>query len=141
LRAARVLPTISAAMTKPNFSDVWARLAAHAGRPFLTEGGREFSYAVEGDALRLSHGDAVLPRATLALAWAAMPCAAEALPSECKPRAYVWALLHDTRINGGAFLAEIPPALAKAAKTEDKRTNPKPRKRRSHRAARRAANR
>ncbi|MGH8020583.1 MAG: hypothetical protein ACREIA_20330, partial [Opitutaceae bacterium] len=62
----------------------------------------------------------------------------EGLPKTCQPRGYVWALLHDTRINGGAFLAEIPPALAKAAKTEEKRPQPKPRKRRSHRAARRA---
>ncbi|MGH8016812.1 MAG: hypothetical protein ACREIA_00735 [Opitutaceae bacterium] len=137
MRAARVPPTLAAAMTKPQFSDVWARLAAHAGRPFLTEGGREFSCAIEGDALRLSHGDALLTRALLARAWSAMPCAAAALPAECKPRGYIWALLHDTRINGGAFLAEIPPALAKAAKTEEQRSQPKARKRRSHRAANR----
>ncbi|MGH8021010.1 MAG: hypothetical protein ACREIA_22560 [Opitutaceae bacterium] len=126
-------------MTKPDFPAVWSRLLAQADRPFLTEGGKEFSYAVEADALRLSHGDALLVRASLALAWDAMPCPArEGLPKECQPRGYVWALLHDTRINGGAFLAEIPPALAKAAKTEEKRPKPKPRKRRSHRAARRA---
>lgn len=63
-----ITPTILARMTKPNFSAAWARLTAPTGRPFLTEGGKEFSYAVEGDALRLSHGDAVLSRASLAKA-------------------------------------------------------------------------
>ncbi|MGH8021612.1 MAG: hypothetical protein ACREIA_25680 [Opitutaceae bacterium] len=137
MRAARVPPTLSAAMTKPQFSDVWARLLTHAGRPFLTEGGKEFSYVVEGDALRLSHGDAVLTRASLALAWTAMPCAArEGLPKECQPRGYVWALLHDTRINGGALLAEIPPALAKAAKRpEQSAAALRPKKRRRKKAA------
>ena len=126
--------------TKPAFAEVWPRLLAQADRPFLTEGGKEFTYAIEGDALRLSHADALLSRAILADAWAAMPSADHVgLPKHCQPRRYVWALLHDTRICGRAFLAEIPPALAKAARTEDKRPpEPKPRKRRSHRAARRA---
>ena len=119
-------------MTKPTFPDVWMRLLAHAGRPFLTDGGKEFSYAVEGDdALRLSHGDALLTRACLALAWAAMPCVdRNGLPKACQPRGYVWALLHDTRASGTAFLPELPAALAKAAKTEDKPPQPKKKKRR-----------
>jgi hypothetical protein len=126
---------------KPTFAAIWARLLAHADRPFLTDGGHEFSYGVEGEALRLSHRDALLPRALLEKAWAAMPCAAAALPSECKPKGYVWTLLHDTRIAGTAHLPEIPPALAEAAKQEEKSAaalRPKVRKRRSRRAVARA---
>ena len=124
-------------MTKPNFPDVWARLLAHADRPFLTDGGHEFSFQVEGDALRLSHRDALLPRVLLEKAWAAMPCALADLPAECKPKGYVWTLLHDTRIAGTALLPEIPEALIEAAKRPEKSAaalRPKPRKRRSHRA-------
>ena len=128
-------------MTKPSFPDVWTRLLAQADRPFLTDGGHEFSFQVEGDALRLSHRDALLPRVLLEKAWAAMPCALADLPAECKPKGYVWTLLHDTRIAGTALLPEIPPALAEAAKKEEKsaaQLRPKPRKRRSKRAMERA---
>jgi hypothetical protein len=123
---------------KPSFAEIWSRLLRCAERPFLTDGGHEFSYHVEGEALRLSLRDALLARAALENAWAAMPCAAVALPAACKPRAYVWALLHDTRIAGTALLPEIPAALIAAAKTEEKRPKPVVRKRRSHRAVRRA---
>jgi hypothetical protein len=128
-------------MTKPTFTQIWSRLLAHADRPFLTDGGYEFSYQVEGEALRLSHRDALLSRALLEKAWAAMPCALAELPAECKPKGYVWTLLHDTRIAGTALLPEIPPALAEAAKKEEKSAaelRPKPRKRRSNRAVKRA---
>ena len=127
--------------TKPNFAQVWARLLAQADRPFLTDGGHEFSYQVEGEALRLSHRDALLAREMLARAWAAMPCSAVDLPAECKPKGYVWTLLHDTRIAGTGLLPEVPPALAEAAKKEEKSAaelRPKPRKRRSKRTVARA---
>ena len=126
---------------KPTFSAVWARLLAQADRPFLTDGGHEFSYQVEGEALRLSHRDALLPRALLEQAWATMPCEAADLPPMCKPKGYVWTLLHDTRIAGTSLLPEIPEALAQAAKKEEKSAaalRPKPRKRRSNRAVARA---
>lgn len=128
-------------MTKPTFAEIWARLVAQADRPFLTDGGHEFSYRVEGEALRLSHRDALLPRTLLAKAWATMPCAAVELPAECKPKGYVWTLLHDTRVAGTGLLPEIPPALAEAAKRVEKSAaelRPKPRKRRSNRAVMRA---
>jgi hypothetical protein len=128
-------------MIKPTFTEIWARLLAHADRPFLTDGGHEFSYQVEGAALRLSHRDALLPRTLFATAWPVMPCAAADLPVECKPKAYVWTLLHDTRIAGTGHLPEIPEALTEAAKRAEKsaaQLRPKPRKRRSKRAVARA---
>lgn len=125
-------------MTKPDFADVWARLVRYAERPFVTDGGHEFTYHVEGEALRLSLRDALLTRAALEKAWAAMPCAAVELPAECKPRAYVWALLHDTRIAGTTHVPEIPAALIAATRKEEKRPKPKARKRRSNRAVARA---
>ena len=128
-------------MTKPTFAEIWARLMAQADRPFLTDGGHEFSYQVEDHALRLSHRDALLSRTLLEKAWAAMPCPAAELPAECKPKGYVWTLLHDTRIAGTGLLPEIPPALAEAAKKKEKSAaelRPKPRKRRSNRAVARA---
>jgi len=124
---------------KPPFAVIWSRLVAHADRPFLTDGGHEFSYQIEGEALRLSHRDALLSRALLETAWAAMPCAAIKLPTECKPKGYVWTLLHDTRIAGTALLPEIPTALAQAAKKEEKSaaaSRPKRRKRRARSTAR-----
>ena len=128
-------------MTKPSFAEIWVRLMAHADRPFLTDGGHEFSYQVEGDALRLSHRNALLARAVLETAWAAMPCPVAKLPEACKPKGYVWTLLHDTRIAGTGLLPEIPTALAEAAKKHEKSAaelRPKPRKRRSRRAVARA---
>ena len=128
-------------MTKPTFAEVWARLLALADRPFLTDGGHEFSYRVEGAALRLSHRDALLPRTLLGKAWAAMPCPVASLPADCKPKGYVWTLLHDTRVAGTGLLPEIPRALAEAAKREEKSAaalRPEPRKRRSNRAVARA---
>jgi len=128
-------------LIKPTFTVIWARLLAQADRPFLTDGGHEFSYHVEGEALRLSHRDALLSRMLLEKAWAAMPCTAANLPAECKPKGYVWTLLHDTRIAGTALLAEIPEALAEASKKEEKSAaalRPKKRKRRSNRAVARA---
>ena len=130
-----------AAMTKPPFEQIWARLLLQADRPFLTDGGHEFSYQVEGEGLRLSHRDALLPRSLLEKAWAAMPCPAPALPADCKPKGYVWTLLHDTRVAGTGLLAEIPVALAEAAKRREKSAaelRPRSRKRRSNRAAARA---
>jgi hypothetical protein len=124
---------------KPPFAVIWSRLVEHADRPFLTDGGHEFSYQIEGEALRLSHRDALLSRALLEIAWAAMPCAAVKLPAECKPKGYVWTLLHDTRIAGTALLPEIPAALAQAAKKEEKpaaASRPKRRKRRARSTAR-----
>jgi hypothetical protein len=126
---------------KPTFTVIWAHLLAQADRPFLTDGGHEFSFQVEGEALRLSHRDALLSRTLLEKAWLAMPCAAANLPAECKPKGYVWTLLHDTRIAGTSLLAEIPVALAEAAKQEEKSAaalRPKKRKRRSNRAVARA---
>jgi hypothetical protein len=70
-----------------------------------------------------------------------MPCAPAKLPAECKPKGYVWTLLHDTRIAGTALLPEIPAALAHAAKQHEKSAadlRPKPRRRRSRRAVVRA---
>jgi hypothetical protein len=130
-----------ATMTKPTFAEIWARLLAHADRPFLTDGGHEFSYRVEGEALRLSHRDALLSRILLGKAWTAMPCLAVDLPSECRPKGYIWTLLHDTRIAGTGLLQAVPEALAEAAKKEEKSAaslRPKPRKRRSNRAVARA---
>ena len=128
-------------MTKPTFAEIWARLLAHVDRPFLTDGGHEFSYRMEGEALRLSHRDALLSRALLEKAWGAMPCPTVDLPAECRPKGYVWTLLHDTRIAGTGLLPEVPAALAEAAKHTEKSAaalRPKPRKRRSNRAVARA---
>jgi len=132
-----------AVVTKPAFAEIWSRLMAQADRPFLTDGGHEFTYqlAADGAALQLSHRGAVLSRFLLEKAWAAMPCPPAALPPGCKPKGYVWTLLHDTRIAGTGLLAEIPPALAAAAKQPEKSAaelRPKRRKRRSPRAVRRA---
>lgn len=126
---------------KLQFAEIWSRLVAHADRPFLTDGGHEFSYQVEGQALRLSHRNALLTRAQLEAAWAAMPCSAAKLPEACKPKGYVWTLLHDTRVAGTTLLPEVPEALAQAAKKEEKSAaelRPKPRKRRSRRTIARA---
>ena len=117
----------------PDFTVIWSRLLAQTDRPFLTDGGHEFSFQVEGDALRLSHRAALIARDALAEAWAAMPCPVAKLPEACKPKGYVWTLLHDTRIAGTVLLADVPEALAKATKTHEKSAaelRPKPKKRR-----------
>lgn len=120
---------------KPPFGEVWARLVACAGRPFLTDGGHEFNYQVDGDMVRLSHRGAVISKTVLMQAWALMPCAVVDLPKVYIPRGYVWALLHDTRVGGTSLLPDLPPGLVRAAKTPEKAVQPPPRrKRRSRRA-------
>ena len=120
---------------KPNFAEIWARLVACAGRPFLTDGGHEFNYQVDGDMVRLSHRGAVISKAVLMQAWALMPCAVADLPKVYIPRGYIWALLHDTRVSGTSLLPDLPVALVQATKTPEKAAQAPPRrKRRSNRA-------
>jgi hypothetical protein len=86
-------------MAKEDFSLIWNRITTHAGRPFITDKGREFRYSIEGGGIRLSNPDAWISRGALEDAARAMPCAVfSKLPAHCKPRNCVWAILHDTRI-------------------------------------------
>jgi len=84
------------------FEPVWQRIVAYAGKPFVTDEGREFHYEIEpGDQVRFScWRKTPATRQRLAEAWAKMPCEPyQKLPAQCAPRKYVWTILHDTRIS------------------------------------------
>lgn len=84
------------------FENAWQRIVAHAGKPFVTDTGHEFHYTVEDDgSLLLSSWKTTVPQDLLGQVWEAMPCGDyRQLPRQCKPRNFLWAILHDTRILG-----------------------------------------
>jgi len=85
-----------------SFEAVWNRIVTHAGRPFVTDDGREFHYEIEpGDQVRFScWRKTPATRESLAQAWEKMPCDAyQKLPAQCAPRKFIWTILKDTRIS------------------------------------------
>jgi len=86
-----------------DIASLWARVVEHAGKPFLTDKGRELFYEVDGDAVLPSRIDRrPVPREAFERALAAMPCEdASKLPLErgCGySRVVLFTILVDTRI-------------------------------------------
>jgi hypothetical protein len=88
----------------PSFDAVWERIGKHERAFFQTRLGVWFSYRIDGDVLCPSRTTLRIPRGDFALAYPMLP-----LPSPGKINrlvtgsSYVWAILHDERISGGAW--------------------------------------
>ena len=86
------------------FEEVWRRIVAHERAFFRTQAGAWFTYRIDGDALRPSQSDAVIPKSDFELAYAMVP-----FPSPAKIGRFVtggnWvhAVLHDERIACGSW--------------------------------------
>jgi len=84
-----------------DIASLWARVVEHAGKPFLTDKGRELFYEVDGDAVLPSRIDRrPVPKEAFERALAAMPCAdAGEIPAERGySRVVLFTILNDTRI-------------------------------------------
>ena len=88
----------------PDFDEVWERIRKHERAFFQTRLGVWFSYRLEGDVLLPSRTEFRIPRSDFALAYPLLP-----LPTPGKINrlvtgaSYVYAILHDERISGGAW--------------------------------------
>jgi hypothetical protein len=81
------------------FPAVWARIAAHAGQRFSTKTGRSFKYRIERDALVTDSTDYALAKGNFAEALKQVPFEGPGtIAQTMRGPAYVWAILHDSRI-------------------------------------------
>jgi hypothetical protein len=86
-------------MSTTSFPAVWTRITAHAGQRFATKTGRPFTYAIERDALVTDHTDHPLAKANFAEALKQVPFDGPGrIAQRVRGPAYVWAILHDSRI-------------------------------------------
>jgi hypothetical protein len=88
-------------MPSTSFPAVWTRIAAHAGQRFSTKTGRPFVYAIERDALVTDHTDYALAKTNFSEALKQVPFDGPGnIAQTIRGPAYVWAILHDSRIRG-----------------------------------------
>ena len=88
-------------MPTTSFPAVWTRIAAHAGQRFSTKTGRPFVYAIERDALVTDHTDYALAKTNFSEALKQVPFDGPGnIAQTIRGPAYVWAILHDSRIRG-----------------------------------------
>ncbi len=85
------------------FDPVWVRIEAHAGGFFKTDGGRWFTYKIDGSFVLPSQTEVRIPRSDFELAFPLLPVRAAKLNKFVKGPAYVWAILHDPRISNGEW--------------------------------------
>ena len=91
-------------MPTPSFPVVWARIAAHAGQRFSTKTGRPFVYAIERDALVTDRTEHPLAKTNFAEALKKVPFDGPGrIAQSVRGPAYVWAILHDSRIRGNEW--------------------------------------
>jgi hypothetical protein len=87
-------------MAKPLFTEVWARIRSCAGEGFRTRTGLPFTYVVDGDAIIPSRTDYRLSRLNFEKAFELVPISGPGdISNLVRGSAYVWAILHDTRIS------------------------------------------
>jgi hypothetical protein len=83
------------------FPAVWARIESHAGQRFSTKTGRPFKYSIERDALVTDSTDYPLSKGNFAEALKQVPFDGPGrIAQTVRGPAYVWAILHDSRIRG-----------------------------------------
>jgi hypothetical protein len=86
-------------MPTTTFPAVWARIAAHAGQRFSTQTGRRFTYRIERDALLTDSTDYALAKTNFSEALKQVPFEGPGrIAQTVRGPAYVWAILHDSRI-------------------------------------------
>ena len=91
-------------MVSTPFSEVWSRIAAHAGETFSTKTGLDFTYKVRGDAFFPSRTSFRIAKADFEKAYRLVPVEGPGVISDLvRGPAYVWAVLHDHRISRGAW--------------------------------------
>lgn len=83
---------------KPDFDEVWARIAAYQGKVFRTKRYEEFTYHVVGNTIFFSK-EAFILKSQLKVAYDIAPVDnVTDIPKRVPARSYAWGLLHDPRI-------------------------------------------
>jgi hypothetical protein len=92
-------------MARPDFSEVWHRIGAHAGRIFETKRGIQFTYMVDGNGFFPEGRNHRIAISDIENAYGNVPCEG---PSDIsngiraiRGQSYVWAVFHDSRIRQG----------------------------------------
>ena len=86
-------------MSTTSFPTVWARISAHAGQRFSTKTGRPFTYVIERGALVTDRTDYPLAKTNFVEALKQVPFDGPGrIAQRVRGPAYVWAILHDSRI-------------------------------------------
>lgn len=91
-------------MPKASFDEVWQRVIGNEGEEFHTITGLEFTYEVGGDFIVTSRARQNISKSDFMKALGRVPLQG---PSEIndivRGPAYVWAILHDSRISRGEW--------------------------------------
>lgn len=84
-----------------HFENIWRRIREHEGDIFYTITGLKFTYSIEGDIFHPSRTDYNISKADFEKAYAMMPIKGPGgINNIVRGPAYVWAVLHDSRISG-----------------------------------------
>jgi hypothetical protein len=86
-----------------NESIVWQRIVRHEGDMFTQLRGRDFTYAIEGNALRPSTTNRLLGRSQFAKGIDRMPARATSDLHDLQGPSYLFAILMDDRIRSGLW--------------------------------------
>lgn len=90
--------------TKPPFSQIWNLVVLLAGQQFRTKRGLPFTYKVRGASVVPSRTAYQISQADFQTVYTLVPLTG---PGEVntlvRGPAYVWAILHDHRVSGGAW--------------------------------------
>ena len=92
------------AATKPSFDRVWKLIGSLAGQPFRTKLGLAFTYKIRASTVVPSRTAYHISRADFETAYNLVPLTGPGkINAIVRGPAYVWAILHDTRVSGGAW--------------------------------------
>jgi hypothetical protein len=91
-------------MNHPSFVQVWDRIVAREGDTFKTKTGLAFTYKISGDGFLPSRTQYRITKSDFETAYAVVPLPGPgAINSIVRGPAYVWAVLHDSRISEGQW--------------------------------------
>ena len=111
----------------PSLDVVWSRIERHAGETFLTKTGKSFRYAVRGSVVRPDCTNQNLSKSEFAKALAAWPLDGPGRTSRLvRGSAYIWAILHDSRILGTQAVGDGEPTTLAAATAPTPARPPRP---------------
>ena len=89
-------------MPKPAFEEIWRRILKHEGEMFYTKTGKPFTYRVEKNNVIPDRTEFPLHKSNFEKAYAIVPIDGPGeISNVVMGSAYVWAILHDSRISKG----------------------------------------
>lgn len=95
---------MSSELKKPPFGQIWGAVVALAGKTFRTKTGLPFTYDVRGHVVIPSRTEYQIAKADFEVAYKLVPLPGPgAMNHIVRGPAYVWAILHDKRLSGGAW--------------------------------------